>query len=163
LKSENAVIATRKEIVGHVLRERAAGKTIAFANGCFDLVHVGHVRFLQGAAETADVLVLGLNSDASVCTLKGAGRPYMPEGERAEILAALRCIDYVVIFDERSPAALIEEIRPDIHCKGTDYTAESVPEAAIVEKVGGRVVIVGDPKDHSTTELISRVRDGSKP
>jgi rfaE bifunctional protein nucleotidyltransferase chain/domain len=163
VKSENAVIATRKEIVGHVLRERAAGKSIAFANGCFDLVHVGHVRFLQGAAETADVLVLGLNSDSSVCTLKGAGRPYMPEGERAEILAALRCIDYVVIFDERSPAALIEEIRPDIHCKGTDYTAESVPEAAIVEKVGGRVVIVGDPKDHSTTELISRVRDGSKP
>ncbi|MHB0970268.1 MAG: adenylyltransferase/cytidyltransferase family protein [Thermoanaerobaculia bacterium] len=162
MKSENAVIATRKEIVGHVLRERAAGKTIAFANGCFDLVHVGHVRFLQGAAETADVLVLGLNSDASVRTLKGTGRPYMPEGERAEILAALRCIDYVVIFEERSPAALIEEIRPDIHCKGTDYTAESVPEAAIVEKVGGRVVIVGDPKDHSTTELISRVRDGSK-
>lgn len=144
-------------------RERAAGKTIAFANGCFDLVHVGHVRFLQGAAATADVLVLGLNSDASVCALKGAGRPYMPEDERAEILAALRCIDYVVIFDERSPAALIEEIRPDIHCKGTDYTAESVPEAGIVAKIGGRVVIVGDPKDHSTTELISRVRDGSKP
>lgn len=157
------MIATREEIDGHVRRERAAGKTIAFANGCFDLVHVGHVRFLQGAAATADVLVLGLNSDTSVFALKGAGRPYMPEGERAEILAALRCIDYVVIFDERSPAALIEEIRPDIHCKGTDYTAESVPEAAIVAKVGGRVVIVGDPKDHSTTDLISRVRVGSKP
>lgn len=163
MKSENAVIATRNEIGGYVRRERAAGRTIAFANGCFDLVHVGHVRFLQGAAATADVLVLGLNSDTSVCALKGAGRPYMPEGERAEILAALRCIDYVVIFDERSPAALIEEIRPDIHCKGTDYTEESVPEAAVVAQVGGRVVIVGDPKDHSTTELISRVRDGSKP
>lgn len=157
------MIATREEIVDHVRRERAAGKTIAFANGCFDLIHVGHVRFLRGAAETADVLVLGLNSDTSVCALKGAGRPYMPEAERAEILAALRCIDYVVVFDERSPVALIEEIRPDIHCKGTDYTETNVPEAAVVAAVGGRVVIVGDPKDHSTTDFVSRVRGGSKP
>lgn len=153
----------REEIVGHVRRERAEGKTIAFANGCFDLIHVGHVRFLQGAAETADVLVLGLNSDTSVRALKGAGRPYMPEAERAEILAALRCIDYLVVFAERSPVALIEEIRPDIHCKGTDYTETSVPEAAVVAAVGGRVVIVGDPKDHSTTDLVSLVRGGSKP
>jgi rfaE bifunctional protein nucleotidyltransferase chain/domain len=163
VKTANAVIAMREEIVGHVRRERAEGKTIAFANGCFDLIHVGHVRFLQGAAETADVLVLGLNSDTSVRALKGAGRPYMPEAERAEILAALRCIDYLVVFAERSPVALIEEIRPDIHCKGTDYTETSVPEAAVVAAVGGRVVIVGDPKDHSTTDLVSLVRGGSKP
>lgn len=144
------------------LLERAAalrreGRTIVLANGCFDLLHVGHVRYLEGAAAEGDVLVVGINADASVRALKGPDRPVMPDAERAEIVAALRCVDYVVIFAGSSPAPLIEALRPDVHCKGTDYTAEAVPERAVVSAYGGRTVIAGDPKDHSTSELVARL------
>lgn len=148
------------------LLERAAalrgdGKTIVLANGCFDLLHVGHVRYLAGAAAEGDVLVVGINDDASVRALKGADRPIMPDVERAELLAALYSVDYVVIFSGPSPAPLIEALRPDVHCKGTDYTAEAVPERAVVAAYGGRTVIVGDPKDHSTRELVARIGHSS--
>ena len=127
---------------------------MTLANGCFDLLHVGHVRYLHAARELADKLVVAVNSDESVRGLKGAGRPLMPEEERAEILAALADVDAVVIFPERDVRAIIHEIRPDFQAKGTDYTAESVPEREEVEACGGRVAIVGDPKDHSATEII---------
>ena len=130
------------------------GSTIAFANGCFDVLHVGHIRYLQDAAKEADVLVVGVNGDESVRELKGAGRPVMSEAERAELIAAIRGVAYVTIFHERSPARLIGDLKPDVHCKGTDYTADSVPEAEIVRAYGGRVAIVGDPKDHSTSEML---------
>ena len=137
-----------------VAQDRAAGRTIALANGCFDLLHVGHVRYLRAAKQLGGRLIVALNSDASVRTLKGEGRPLIPEGERAEILAALADVDAVVIFPELDVRGLIREIRPDIHAKGTDYTAETVPERDQVLACGGRVEIVGDPKEHSTTELI---------
>jgi D-glycero-beta-D-manno-heptose 1-phosphate adenylyltransferase len=159
VKKENAAVVTVEELLGHAAELRHEGKTIAFANGCFDLIHVGHIRYIGGAAETADILVIGLNSDRSVRELKGEGRPYMPAGERAEILASLRGVDFVTVFDERSPASLIARLRPDVQCKGTDYTAESVPEAEVVASYGGRVMIVGDPKDHSTTELAQRLNE----
>jgi rfaE bifunctional protein nucleotidyltransferase chain/domain len=139
-------------------RERAAGRTIAWANGVFDLLHVGHIRYLQDAAKVADVLVVGVNSDQSVQMLKGSGRPLMPEGERAEIIDAIRGVAYVTIFAEKSPARLLQLLQPDFQCKGTDYTAESVPEGEIVRAYGGKVVIVGDPKDHSTSDVLARLR-----
>lgn len=154
----NAPVLTEDAIVASVARERASGRTIAFANGCFDMLHVGHVRYLQGAAETADVLVVGVNGDASVRELKGAGRPLSPENERAEIVASIRGVDYVTVFHDRTVGRLLELLQPDVHCKGTDYTPDTVPEAAVVRSYGGRVAIVGDPKDHSTTDLISRLR-----
>ncbi len=138
--------------------ERANGKSIAFANGCFDVLHVGHIRYLQDAANVADVLVVGVNGDESVCKLKGPGRPVMPENERAELISAIRGVSYVTIFHENSPSQLLRTLRPDFQCKGTDYTADSVPEAEIVKSYGGRVVIVGDPKDHSTTEMLQRMK-----
>ena len=144
-----------KTIVGAMRRER---KTIAFANGVFDILHVGHVRYLQGAAAMADVLVVGVNGDESVRQLKGEGRPIMVESERAELVSAIRGVSYVTIFREKSPARLLGELKPDFHCKGTDYTPDSVPEAEVVRAYGGRVVIVGDPKDHSTSEIVSRMR-----
>lgn len=146
------------ELVAVIERERAAGRTIAFANGCFDVLHVGHVRYLAGAAREADVLVIGVNGDSSVHTLKGGNRPIMPEKERAELIASLRMVDYVTIFPERTPERLIEALRPDVHCKGTDYTTESVPEATLVRSYGGRVAIVGDPKEHSSTALMGKLR-----
>ncbi|HET9482222.1 MAG TPA: adenylyltransferase/cytidyltransferase family protein, partial [Candidatus Polarisedimenticolia bacterium] len=124
----------------------------------FDLLHVGHVRYLQAAAREADLLVVGVNSDASARTLKGKGRPVMPAGERAEILAAIEGVDFVVIFDEITCDALLARLRPDVHCKGTDYTEGGVPEAATVTSYGGRVAIVGDPKDHATRDILSRIR-----
>ncbi len=138
-------------------KHRGEGKTVAWANGCFDLLHVGHIRFIQGAAAVADLLIVGVNGDDSVRALKGPDRPLMPAAERAEIIAAIEGVDYVLIFEERSPAAILSRLRPDVQCKGTDYTADSVPEADIVRSYGGRVMIVGDPKDHSTTALISRL------
>jgi rfaE bifunctional protein nucleotidyltransferase chain/domain len=141
-----------------VARERAAGRTIAFANGVFDLLHVGHVRYLQGAASTADILVVAVNGDDSVRQLKGEGRPLANERERAEMIAALRFVDYVIVFHERTVESLLRALQPDVHCKGTDYTAESVPEAHVVAGYGGRVAIVGDPKDHSTTDLIEKLK-----
>ncbi len=152
----NAPILSEPDLLAAIARERETGKTVAFANGIFDLLHVGHLRYLQGAAATADVLVVGVNSDASTRALKGEGRPVIPEAERAELVATIRGVAYVTIFEDRSPASLIAALRPDVHCKGTDYTAENVPEGEIVRGYGGKVAIVGDPKDHSTTELIRR-------
>ncbi|HKB25302.1 MAG TPA: adenylyltransferase/cytidyltransferase family protein [Methylomirabilota bacterium] len=138
-------------------RLRAEGKRIVLANGCFDLLHVGHVRYLAAARRLGDVLFVGLNSDPTVARLKGPGRPLMPAAERAEMLLALRHVDHVVVFDDERADRLIERIRPDVHAKGTDYTQAAVPEAATVRKVGGRVAVVGDPKDHSTRDLIARI------
>ncbi len=136
---------------------RAQGKRVVLANGCFDLLHVGHVRYLQGARTLGDALVVGLNSDASVRRLKGAGRPVMPAAERAELVAAVRGVDLVVVFDEDSADALITRLRPDVHAKGTDYTEESVPERATVAAVGATLAIAGDPKSHSTRDLIATI------
>jgi rfaE bifunctional protein nucleotidyltransferase chain/domain len=154
----NAPILDEAKLVDALEKERAAGRSIAFANGCFDVLHVGHIRYLQDAARVADVLVVGVNGDASVRGLKGAGRPVMPENERAEIISAIRGVAYVTIFHEESPGRLLQTLRPDFQCKGTDYTAESVPEGEIVRAYGGRVVIVGDPKDHSTTAVLEKLR-----
>jgi rfaE bifunctional protein nucleotidyltransferase chain/domain len=140
-------------------RERAEGRTIAFANGHFDLLHVGHLRYLAAARAEADLLVVAINDDDSVARLKGAGRPLVPAAERAELLAALAPVDYVVVFAGDSPAPLLARLRPDVHCKGTDYgTPERVPEYATVREYGGRTALVGDPKDHATSDLIARVR-----
>ncbi|MEE2775527.1 MAG: adenylyltransferase/cytidyltransferase family protein [Acidobacteriota bacterium] len=138
---------------------RAEGRLVSFANGHFDLLHVGHLRYLVGAKAEGDVLVVGVNGDASVRQHKGEGRPINPIAERAELLAALETVDYVVTFDAESPADLLLLVRPDVHCKGTDYgTPEAVPEFEVVRSFGGRTVLVGDPKDHATTDLIARVQ-----
>jgi rfaE bifunctional protein nucleotidyltransferase chain/domain len=141
---------------------RAKGERVVLANGCFDLIHVGHIRYLHGAKALGGKLVVALNSDESVRKLKGEGRPLMPEQERAEILAALSDVDAVVIFSEPDVRALIREIRPDVQAKGTDYTAESVPERDVTMECGGRVEIVGDPKDHSTTEYLGQMKNRKK-
>lgn len=154
----NAPILSESDLAAALNAERSNGRKIAFANGVFDILHVGHIRYLQDAAKVADVLVVGVNGDASVRMLKGESRPLMPEGERAEIVAAIRGVSYVTIFDEKSPARLLQVLRPDFQCKGTDYTADSVPEAEVVRGYGGQVVIVGDPKDHSTTSLLEKMR-----
>ena len=152
------MILSEKALEIALERERARGHTIAFANGCFDVLHVGHIRYLQDAAKQADVLVVGVNGDDSVRELKGEGRPVMPASERAEIIAAIDGVDYVTIFDERSPARLLGALKPDVHCKGTDYTADSVPERDVVRAYGGRVAIVGDAKEHSTSKLLEKLR-----
>lgn len=131
---------------------------MVFANGCFDALHVGHVRYLEGARAEGDVLVVGVNDDASVCALKGPGRPIMDEQARAQLVGALRAVNYVVLFDEPNVEKLLEELRPDVHAKGTDYTAETVPERATAARLGIRVAIVGDPKEHSTRGLLEAVR-----
>ncbi|HEX6159866.1 MAG TPA: adenylyltransferase/cytidyltransferase family protein [Thermoanaerobaculia bacterium] len=154
----NAPILGEAELLAALEKERAGGKTIAFANGCFDVLHVGHIRYLQDAARVADVLVVGVNGDGSVRELKGEGRPVMDESERAEIISAINGVGYVTIFHERSPARLLEALRPDFQAKGTDYTADSVPEGEIVRSYGGKVVIVGDPKDHSTTAILEKMK-----
>ncbi len=141
---------------------RRSGDRITLANGCFDVLHVGHIRYLHAARELGGKLIVAVNADASVRALKGERRPVMPAQERAEILAALADVDAVVVFSEKDVRAIIREIRPDFHAKGTDYTVESVPEHDEVEDCGGRVVIVGDPKDHSASEIISRSRLGSR-
>lgn len=153
-----APILTEHELREAVERERASGRTVAFANGCFDVLHVGHLRYLAAAAREADILVIGVNGDRSVQELKGENRPIVPEEERAELIASLRMADYVTIFEERSPERLMAAIRPEVHCKGTDYTEASVPEGDLVRSWGGRVAIVGDPKDHSSTDLIEKLR-----
>jgi D-glycero-beta-D-manno-heptose 1-phosphate adenylyltransferase len=138
-------------------RLRAEGKRIVLANGCFDLLHVGHVRYLREARREGDVLFVGLNSDRAVARLKGAGRPLMPAEERIEMLEALRDVDHVVVFEDDTADRLVAMIRPDVHAKGTDYTTDSVPEAATVRDIGGRIAITGDPKDHSTRDLIRTI------
>ena len=150
-------VVSVKELVDEIGRERAAGRTVALANGCFDVLHVGHVRYLQGAAAEADRLIVAINDDESVAELKGPGRPILPASDRAELVAALRGVDYVVTFGERTVERLLRLIKPDVHCKGTDYTIDSVPERSIVLEYGGRTAIVGDPKQHATRELIARI------
>jgi len=137
--------------------DRAQGRSIVFGNGCFDLIHVGHIRYLEGARALGDRLVVGLNSDASVRALKGAGRPLQPQDERSEIVASLGCVDYVVVFEEPTAERLLLALKPDVHAKGTDYTIADVPERATVQSYGGRIAIVGDPKDHSSRDLIAAV------
>jgi len=154
----NAPVVDEPELKRIVAEARSRGKRIAFANGVFDILHVGHIRYLQGAAAVADILVVGVNSDESVRALKGANRPVTNEKERAELISAIRGVSYVTIFREKSPARLIGELKPDFHCKGTDYSLQSVPEADVVRAYGGRVVIVGDPKDHSTSEILAKMR-----
>jgi D-glycero-beta-D-manno-heptose 1-phosphate adenylyltransferase len=152
------IVISREALAAAVAADRAAGRTIAFANGCFDLLHVGHVRYVQAASHEADRLVVALNDDASVRTLKGEGRPILRAAERAELVAALRGVDYVTIFHEPTVAPLLLVLRPDVHCKGTDYTVETVPERDTVASYGGRIAIVGDPKGHSTRDLLARLR-----
>ena len=150
-------IVSHDELAERIAAHRAAGRTVAFANGCFDLLHVGHVRYLESAACEGDVLVVAINDDESVRALKGRGRPILPAHDRAELVAALRCVDYVVIFPEPTVGPLLDRLKPDVHCKGTDYTSDSVPERDIVRAYGGRIAIVGDPKDHSTRDLLARI------
>lgn len=156
-----APVVDREELVRLVSERRSAGGKIILANGCFDLFHVGHARYLAGAKGLGGFLVVGVNSDKQARSLKGEGRPVMPQNERAELVAALRCVDAVTIFEEPTVEELIRSIRPDFHAKGTDYTADSVPERDIVRECGGRVAIVGDPKDHSSTELFEK-KGGSR-
>jgi rfaE bifunctional protein nucleotidyltransferase chain/domain len=151
------MVVSEAQLVEAVARERAAGKSIAFANGCFDLLHVGHLRYLQGAAGEADRLIVAVNDDASVAALKGAGRPILAAADRAELVAALRRVDYVVVFSDATVERLLLLLKPDVHCKGTDYTVDTVPERAIVASYGGRTAIVGDPKQHATRELLKRI------
>lgn len=153
----NEKILTREQLKRRVEKWRGAGEKITLANGCFDVLHVGHVRYLRSAKELGGKLIVAVNSDNSVRSLKGDDRPHMPENERAEILAALADVDAVVVFTEPDVRALIREIHPDIQAKGTDYTAESVPERDVVAEFGGRVEIVGDPKDHSATEILRQM------
>ena len=152
-----APILERNRLVARVAIERRNGARIVLANGCFDLFHVGHIRYLAGARALGECLIVGINSDEQVRKLKGENRPFMPEKERAEIVSALKFVDYVTIFPEPTVTELIRAVRPDFHAKGTDYTTDTVPEREIVKEYGGRVAIVGDPKDHSSTELIQIV------
>ena len=153
-------LLNREELSRRLAGARDAGRVVVFANGHFDLLHVGHLRYLRAAREQGGLLVVGLNDDDSVARLKGAGRPIVPASERAELLAALEPVDFVVIFAGDSPAPLLEELRPDIHCKGTDYDRpEQVPEYAVVRAYGGETRLVGDPKDHATRDLIAVVKD----
>ncbi len=155
-------IGTLDEVRRRVEAARAGGRTIAFANGCFDVLHVGHVRYLEGARGEADVLVVGVNGDASVRRLKGEGRPVLPEADRALLVAALRAVDHVVVFPDDDVSRLLLALRPDVHCKGTDYTPDTVPEKGVVRSYGGRVAIVGDPKRHDTRVLLERIRGGGE-
>ncbi len=152
-----APVLERNRLVARVAIERRNRKTIVLANGCFDLFHVGHIRYLSGAKELGDCLIVGINSDEQVRILKGENRPFTPENERAEIVSALKFVDFVTIFPEPTVEELIRAIRPDFHAKGTDYTTETVPEREIVREYGGQVKIVGDPKDHSSTEMIYKL------
>jgi rfaE bifunctional protein nucleotidyltransferase chain/domain len=151
------VILSRDELVSRVKAARDGGARIVLANGCFDVLHVGHVRYLAGARELGDVLVVGINSDEQVALQKGAGRPVLPATERAEIVAALEPVTYVTIFNEPTVEELLLALKPDVHAKGTDYTTDTVPERDVVRSYGGQVAIVGDPKDHSTSEIIARL------
>ena len=151
------MVVSESQLADAVARDRAAGRTIAFANGCFDLLHVGHVRYLNAAAAEADRLIVAINDDRSVADLKGEGRPILPAADRAELVAALRGVDYVVIFGDANVERLLLLVRPDVHCKGTDYTVDTVPERAIVAGYGGRTAIVGDAKSHATRDLLTRI------
>src|SRR5437868_5964221 len=155
-------IVQREQLAQLVKNWGARGEKVILTNGIFDLLHVGHVRYLRGAKELGGKVVVAVNSDSSARALKGEGRPHTPQQERAEVLAALHDVDAVVIFPERDVTAIIRELRPDFHAKGTDYTEDSVPEGALVRELGGRVAIVGDPKDHSSTEVIAKTSEPRK-
>jgi len=152
-----ARILDRNRVIARVAIARRHGARIVLANGCFDILHVGHVRYLEAAKGLGDLLVVGINSDEQVRRLKGTGRPFVPERERAEVIASLRVVDLVTIFNEPTVEALLAAIRPDIHAKGTDYTEETVPEREAVRAYGGRVAIVGDPKDHSSSQMVMQL------
>lgn len=151
------MILSREELVTRVRTDRENGSRVVLANGCFDVLHVGHVRYLAGARELGDVLVVGVNSDAQVARLKGPDRPVLPADERAELVAALESVTYVTVFDEPTVEELLLALKPDVHAKGTDYTEDSVPERNVVRSYGGKVAIVGDPKDHSTSAILARL------
>jgi rfaE bifunctional protein nucleotidyltransferase chain/domain len=159
------VVVSEQELIEAVARDRAAGRTVAFANGCFDLLHVGHVRYLRAAGAEADRLIVAVNDDRSVAGLKGEGRPILPAPERAELVAALRGVDYVVIFGDANVERLLLLVKPDVHCKGTDYTVDTVPERAVVAGYGGQTKIVGDAKSHATRDLLARIAraEGQEP
>jgi rfaE bifunctional protein nucleotidyltransferase chain/domain len=151
-------LGTLDEVGERVAAARREGLRVALANGCFDVLHVGHIRYLEGARAEADVLVVGVNGDVSVRRLKGDGRPVMPAEDRALVVAALRAVDHVLVFEDDDVSRLLRALRPDVHCKGTDYTPETVPERDVVRSYGGRVAIVGDSKDHATRALLARIR-----
>jgi rfaE bifunctional protein nucleotidyltransferase chain/domain len=153
-------VRTLEQVAEELATPRSRGSRVALANGVFDLLHVGHVRYLEAARALADVLVVAVNSDASTRRNKGPGRPIIPQAERAELVAALRCTDLVLVFDEPDVRHIIRTLRPDVHVKGTDYTPESIPERDEVEAYGGRVAVAGDPKDHSTSALAAQLRRG---
>jgi rfaE bifunctional protein nucleotidyltransferase chain/domain len=154
------MIVSREELLTRIKTDRQNGTRVVLANGCFDVLHVGHVRYLAGARELGEVLVVGVNSDAQVERLKGAGRPIMPATERAELVDALQSVTYVTVFDEPTVEELLLALKPDVHAKGTDYTEDSVPERDVVRSYGGRLAIVGDPKDHSTSAILARQQKG---
>jgi rfaE bifunctional protein nucleotidyltransferase chain/domain len=158
MRSAASKIGSLDRVRADVDAARAHGKTVALANGCFDVLHVGHVRYLAGAKAEADVLVVGVNGDGSVGRLKGPGRPVLPAEDRALLVASVRAVDHVVLFNEDDVSALLRALRPDVHCKGTDYTPETVPERDVVKSYGGRIAIVGDPKGHDTRVLLEKVR-----
>jgi rfaE bifunctional protein nucleotidyltransferase chain/domain len=151
-------VLSESQLIETIARERSAGRTVAFANGCFDLLHVGHVRYLQAAAKEADRLVVAVNDDPSAAKLKGPGRPIIAAVDRAELVAGLRGVDYVTLFSDPTVERLITMLKPDVHCKGTDYSVDTVPERAVVRAYGGRIAIVGDPKSHSTRDLVARLQ-----
>ena len=154
-------ILEREALIERLKTARRKGASLVFANGCFDVLHVGHVRYLEAAKDLGDLLIVGVNSDQQARKLKGEGRPLLPQDQRAEIVAALEAVDFVTIFDEPTVTELLLALKPDIHAKGTDYTEETVPERDVVRSFGGRVAIVGDPKEHSSTQMIEKV--GSEP
>ena len=159
MKTNTSKMVNRAEAAQILSRIRKKGSRVVLTNGCFDLLHVGHIRYLIGAREQGEYLLVAVNSDSSVRKLKGSERPIVPERERVEIVGALECVDWVVLFEEPTVDRLLEELRPDVHAKGTDYTERTVPELDTVRSYGGRVAIVGDPKDHSSGDLIQRVID----
>ena len=158
MREAQSKIVTLAKLKDVLAEHRRAQRRIVLSNGCFDTLHVGHVRYLQGARAEGDVLITAVNADASVHALKGANRPILDEQARAQLVAAVRCVDYVLIFPEANVEKLLEELRPDVHAKGTDYTADTVPERATAARLGIRVAIVGDPKDHSTRALLENIR-----
>ena len=158
MRSAKSKIVTRDRLRELLAEHRQRSEKIVMANGCFDTLHVGHTRYLEGARREGDILIVAVNSDSSVCALKGLGRPILPEAARATLVGALRAVDYVLLFSEPNVEALLNELRPDVHAKGTDYTEQTVPERATSARLGIRVAIVGDPKDHSTREFIDSVR-----
>jgi D-glycero-beta-D-manno-heptose 1-phosphate adenylyltransferase len=158
MRSAESKILTRERLRELLVEHRSRGQKVVLANGCFDTLHVGHIRYLEGARREGDILAVAVNSDSSVCALKGAGRPILPETARSSLVSALRAVDYVVLFSEPNVEALLEDLRPDVHAKGTDYAKETVPERATSARLGIRGAIVGDPKDHSTREFLDFVR-----